>query len=200
MAPGFIILPIDLAWFLDFERADFNDRQKLLREGKSRRRIVPTSQMYRAHLEREGKLAAFPFAGEKGVNRAVSNECQDQGGLYEVYVRTDHLTNHWNDEEILGLFLRGKIWHGSPAALILHAARVLSYPNRGEEWVDEEKLRSVSELILLWGREPTPSHQTDGNSGDSTSKSTPPSPPPNSEPDDQNPRGNYEPSRWIRCV
>ncbi|KAF3930097.1 hypothetical protein ABW19_dt0206002 [Dactylella cylindrospora] len=187
--PGFIILPIDLPWFLDFERADFNDRQRLLREGKSRRRIVPTGQMYRAHLEREGKLAAFPSAGGKGVNRAVINECQDQGGLYEVYVRTDHLTNHWDDREILGLFFSGKIWHGSPTALILHAARVLGYPNRGKEWIDEEKLRLIFELILLWGREPTSSHQTGEDLDNSAGENTPASPPPNPEGKDEPPCG-----------
>ncbi|KAK6529969.1 hypothetical protein TWF281_009119 [Arthrobotrys megalospora] len=193
--PGFIILPIDLAWFLDFERADFSDRQRLLREGKSRRRIVPTGQMYRAHLEREAKLAAFPSPGAKGVNRAVSNECQDLGGLYEVYVRTDHLSNHWNDEKILGLFLRGKIWHGSPTALILHAARVLSYPHSGEAWIDDEKLRSIFELILLWGREPTPPLNTDGNSEDSESEGVQEQPPPDPKSDNKDPRGNDGPPR-----
>ncbi|KAK6330106.1 hypothetical protein TWF718_003534 [Orbilia javanica] len=180
--PGFIVLPIDLNWFLDFERADFNDRRQLLREGKSRPRIVPTGQMYRAHLEKEGRLAAFPSPGEKGVNRSVIPECHDEGGLYEVYMRTDHLSNHWEDRELVGLFLQGKTWHGSPTALILHAARVLGYPSRGQAWVDEEKLRLIFELIVLWGREPTAPQETDEKPENLATESLPP--PSNPETDD----------------
>ncbi|KAK6497318.1 hypothetical protein TWF506_004791 [Arthrobotrys conoides] len=180
--PGFIILPIDLEWFVEFERADFSDRRQLLREGKSRPRIVPTGQMYRAHLEREGKLAKFPAPGEKGVNRSVTQECHDEGGLYEVYMRTDHLTNHWEDGEILGLFLQGKSWHGSPTALILHAAHVLGYLSHGQ-WLSEEKLRLIFELILLWGREPTPPKEEDENLESSVGESVPQ--PPDPETDNQ---------------
>ncbi|KAF3283377.1 hypothetical protein TWF970_001358 [Orbilia oligospora] len=191
--PGFIILPIDLEWFVEFERADFSDRQQLLREGKSRSRIAPTGQMYRAHLEREGKLAIFPSPGAKGVNRSVTQECHDEGGLYEVYMRTDHLTNHWEDGEILGLFLQGKAWHGSPTALILHAARVLGYPGRGQPWVSEEKLRLIFELIVLWGREPTSPQEKDESLESSASGGVPQQPNPGA--DDQSQQGEGEPPR-----
>ncbi|KAF3138333.1 hypothetical protein TWF569_008829 [Orbilia oligospora] len=191
--PGFIILPIDLEWFVEFELADFSDRQRLLREGKSRSRIAPTGQMYRAHLEREGKLAIFPSPGAKGWNRSVTQECHDEGGLYEVYMRTDHLTNHWEDREILGLFLQGKAWHGSPTALILHAARVLGYPGRGQPWVSEEKLRLIFELIVLWGREPKSPQEKDESLESSASGSVPQQPNPGAG--DQSQQGEDEPPR-----
>lgn len=143
--------------------------------------------MYRAHLEQAGRLDAFPSAGVEGVNRTVSSECQ--GGLYEAYIRTDHLSNTWDTREIVGLFKRGKIWHGSPTALILHAARVLAYPDCGTKWLDEEKLRLIFELRILWGREPELSEGADEESDSSASDRQPSPSPCDSEPDGQNPQG-----------
>ncbi|KAF3915735.1 hypothetical protein AA313_de0207989 [Arthrobotrys entomopaga] len=142
--PLCILLPVDLGWFLDFERADFEIRQRLLREGNPRPRVVPTADMHRAHLASKGLLS-------KAVNSDSS------GGVYDVYLRGDFLSSPWERAngapERLG-YLKTKVWHGSPTAMILHAARVLGCVNPGvSSWLPLSLRQILYELVTLWTRE-----------------------------------------------
>lgn len=139
--PLCVFLPVDLEWFLDFERVDFEEREELLRQGKPRPRAVPTGDMYRAHLAKKGLL-----------DESFDLRCP--GGAYEVYLRGDFLSSPWErlrnpKLERLG-YMRTKIWHGSPTAMLLHASRVLSCVNLGKSWIDDNKRRMLFDLILLW--------------------------------------------------
>lgn len=104
--------------------------------------------MYRAHLQSQGIMDKYPLGA--GSNRLVK-ACT--GGLYDAYIRQDFLSIR-DDEDLSGLFRRGKIWHGSPTAALLHAAKVLTRPspNPNKPWLDSKKLRQLRDLITLWSR------------------------------------------------
>ncbi|KAK6523126.1 hypothetical protein TWF694_006021 [Orbilia ellipsospora] len=148
--PLFIILPVDLEWFLDFERADFQQREECLRQGIDRRRLVPTAEMYRAHL-----ASKKPDTLRNRPDYDLDLECP--GGVYEVHLRGDFLTSPRERKrgarEIIGYYTT-KIWHGSPTSMLLHACKSLLCVNPGQPWISDEKRRMLLELILLWSREP----------------------------------------------
>ncbi|KAK6503683.1 hypothetical protein TWF481_008686 [Arthrobotrys musiformis] len=141
MFPHFIILPADLRYFLDFEINDFKDRTELLKRGVQKVRTVPTGDVYRAHLER--------------INSPHLEKVGDRtppGGVYDVYIRYDHLPPGKGRERVG--YWKSKIWHGSPTAMILHAARVNGTPGPMNGWLEMEKRDMMFEFVSLWSREP----------------------------------------------
>ncbi|KAF3910066.1 hypothetical protein ABW20_dc0100329 [Dactylellina cionopaga] len=148
--PLFIILPVDLEWFLEFERADFQQRKECLFQGIDRRRLVPTAEMYRAHL-----ASKKPEALKNRPEYELDLECP--GGVYEVHLRGDFLTSPRERKngapENIGYYTT-KVWHGSPTSMLLHACKSLLCVNPGQQWISDEKRRMLLELILLWSREP----------------------------------------------
>ncbi|KAF3912594.1 hypothetical protein AA313_de0200296 [Arthrobotrys entomopaga] len=148
--PLFIILPVDLEWFLEFERADFRQREECLLQGIDRRRLVPTAEMYRAHL-----ASKRPETLKNRPEYELDLECP--GGVYEVHLRGDFLTSPRERKrgarEIIGYYTT-KIWHGSPTSMLLHACKSLLCVNPGQPWISDDKRRMLLELILLWSREP----------------------------------------------
>lgn len=117
---------------------------------ETRHRCVPSAENYRYHIEHTGQLALFPAAREKGINLLVSKECS--GGLYSAYFRTNHLLDPRKDDARPepSLCRKGKIWHGSPTALILRAAQVLASASPTHEWIEDDQIDKLAELIRLW--------------------------------------------------
>ncbi|KAK6522160.1 hypothetical protein TWF281_002726 [Arthrobotrys megalospora] len=110
--------------------------------------------MYRDHLEKRDLIRQFDSPGVKGTNRIVDPNCG--GGLYDIYLRRDHLFFGEDAKPIIGRFKRGKIWHGSPTATALHTAKVLGCPGPTDDWIEPDKFSMLSELIALWKMEPPP--------------------------------------------
>ncbi|KAL4811303.1 hypothetical protein BDV18DRAFT_155908 [Aspergillus unguis] len=66
--PGFVFLPVDLKYFIDFELQDRDRRAAAERDEAVTRREVPTNAMYLEHLVREG-LA--PEGSSQGLHQRV---------------------------------------------------------------------------------------------------------------------------------
>ncbi|KAF7588963.1 hypothetical protein BBP40_004965 [Aspergillus hancockii] len=108
--PGFVFIPTDLEYFINFE---LEDRERRL-TGNVLSRQVPTSVMYRDHLIKEKKIP----------DSAVS-------GLYRPIFLKEYLLQDNVSVEDLGL-TKPKMWHGAPIAtlrrgiLALGSARITS--------------------------------------------------------------------------
>lgn len=108
--PGFVFLPIDLQYFINFELEDRERRST----SNILRRQVPTSAMYRDHLMKEKKIPD-----------------STSSGLYRPIFLKEYLLQGIISVEDLGL-TKPKQWHGAPIAtlrrgiLALGSARITS--------------------------------------------------------------------------
>lgn len=102
--PGFVFLPSDLQYFINFEKDDFETRSQILQEqGYLRRRTCPTAERYEQHLRDTQQLMG-------GV---------DLGGLYHIYILRRYFGKHGNKPWMPGRDPTGpKQWHGAPMAAI----------------------------------------------------------------------------------
>ncbi|KAE8389608.1 hypothetical protein BDV23DRAFT_194289 [Aspergillus alliaceus] len=108
--PGFVFIPTDLQYFIDFE---LEDRERRLASNTLPRQ-VPTSVMYRDHLMKEKKIPD-----------------DTTSGLYRPIFLKEYLYHGIISVEDLG-FTKPKQWHGAPIAtlrrgiLALGSARITS--------------------------------------------------------------------------
>ncbi|KAB8227225.1 HNH endonuclease signature motif containing protein [Aspergillus alliaceus] len=108
--PGFVFIPTDLQYFIDFE---LEDRERRLASNTLPRQ-VPTSVMYRDHLMKEKKIPD-----------------DTTSGLYRPIFLKEYLLQGIISVEDLG-FTKPKQWHGAPIAtlrrgiLALGSARITS--------------------------------------------------------------------------
>ncbi|KAL3463725.1 hypothetical protein BJX64DRAFT_256764 [Aspergillus heterothallicus] len=130
--PGFIFLPVDIPFFIEFELRDRERRAVAERDGKIVQREVPTNIMYVDHLIRQGRLP-------EGSSR----------GLYQPIFLKQYLLGGRVSLEDLGL-LETKQWHGAPMAslrrgiLALGSGRICT--------VDETTVNDLQRLRDLYFR------------------------------------------------
>ncbi|PLB35932.1 uncharacterized protein BDW47DRAFT_57549 [Aspergillus candidus] len=132
--PGFIFLPVDIPFFIEFELKDRERRAVAEKDGKILRREVPTNIMYVDHLIRQRRLPE----GSTG------------GGLYRPIFLRPYLLGGRVSPEDFGL-LQTKQWHGAPMAslrrgiLALGSGRICT--------VDETTVEDLQRLRDLYFRE-----------------------------------------------
>ncbi|KAK6527380.1 hypothetical protein TWF281_010560 [Arthrobotrys megalospora] len=147
LVPDFVVLPLNLDYFLDFEKVNFDERLETLRDTKGSElslRDVP---------HREGcffNLALNPATPVELKKKLEMKKSSDGSGLpYQIYVRRDFLGRGWKP----GPLGPPRIWHGNPQAMILHAARILGscYP-RG--WLPGNYWSTLGDLMAAYSKEP----------------------------------------------
>ncbi|KAK6524956.1 hypothetical protein TWF281_011846 [Arthrobotrys megalospora] len=150
--PQFILLPMDLKWFVDFEQRDYENRTILGKGGIRKARTVPTAEIYQAYLQSQGIMEKYPLG--TGANELVQ-ACS--GGLYDAYIRRDFLSTR-DGKDHAGLFIQAKVWHGSPTAALIHAASIIPRidPNFSKPWIESGKREQLRELISMWNRPAPP--------------------------------------------
>jgi len=138
--PGFVFLPSDLQYFIDFEKADYKTREQILHEkGFARRRTCPTAEDYETHLR-----ATQHLTGGVGF-----------GGLYHVYILRRYFGKYGNQPWMPGRDPTGpKQWHGAPMAAI---RRGLSALGGMVCQIPPHERHQLRELQDLYSLEPEPS-------------------------------------------
>jgi hypothetical protein len=104
--PGFILIPSDLEYFINFE---LQDRQRRGKVGENPTRRVPTSLMYKTHQVANGTIPA-----------------ESQGGLYTPIFLQEYL--HCGvvpSSVLLPYLIRPKSWHGEPLAVLRRCFHIL---------------------------------------------------------------------------
>ncbi|CAG8899459.1 unnamed protein product [Penicillium egyptiacum] len=124
--PGFVFIPADLQYFIDFELKDSEKRALAAREGNILPREVPTSTLYRDHLFEQGIIS----------DRATS-------GLYQpIFLKKYLLGGRFSPEEF-GL-AEPKHWHGAPLATLRRGILAL-----GSGRICGINLATVTQLEML---------------------------------------------------
>lgn len=100
--PGLVFFPSDLAYFIEFELKDQQQR----RPGGARK--TPSANDYRTHQAKENKVPP-----------------QAPGGLYRRVFLKDYLHDGIMPVEMLQMFASEKVWHGSPMASMRRAIGML---------------------------------------------------------------------------
>ncbi|KAJ5833925.1 hypothetical protein N7474_002236 [Penicillium riverlandense] len=137
--PGFVFLPTDLDYFIEFEMLDQQERKSSSRTW----RRVPTAELYRQHLIEKGDVRAD----------AVS-------GLYARVFLQDYATAPDTSP---------KSWVGSPLATLRRAFLVLGGGRiKGFDRATREKLKTLRDLYFLTDEELTAPPLEDTNSGSDT--------------------------------
>lgn len=124
--PGFVFIPADLQYFIDFELKDSEKRKLAAREGNILIRQVPTSIMYRDHLLKQGIIS----------DGATS-------GLYQPIFLKSYLLGGRFPPEDFG-FTEPKHWHGAPLATLRRG--ILALGSARICWIDR---RTVTQLEML---------------------------------------------------
>lgn len=113
--PGFVFLPTDLQYFIDYELRDRERRQRAIDNGGHLCRQVPTSEEYRIH---------------QVTDEEISLSADAPGGLYKRYFLSDYLLGGALPPDTKSSLSSPKPWHGSPIGtlrrgfLVLGGARV----------------------------------------------------------------------------
>ncbi|PKY05542.1 hypothetical protein P168DRAFT_317065 [Aspergillus campestris IBT 28561] len=105
--PGFVFIPADLQYFIDFELKDRENRELAARNGEALSRQVPSSDMYREHQLKQGAI-----------------EAEAAGGLYKRVFLTNYSAGELIDPEEHGL-TGLKVWHGAPLATLRRGIHAL---------------------------------------------------------------------------
>lgn len=139
--PGFVFLPTDLQFFIEFELND-RDQRKL---GDGRCRQVPSAEDYRTYQLKKGEI-----------------DVESVGGLYRpIFLQTYFFGGHVSPEQIQ-ILSTPKPWHGAPIAtlrrgiLVLGGGRVRSLDDQTRSQI--ERLRD----LYFLDSEPSPSAPIDG--------------------------------------
>jgi hypothetical protein len=117
--PGFVFIPLDLQYFIDFEIENRKKRSSAVRD-------VPTAVMYRRHLV------------EKGI---ISNDAAS--GLYRPIFLKQYLLGGLASPEQFR-FTEPKEWHGAPLATLRRGILVL-----GSGRICKVDSKTVSQLETL---------------------------------------------------
>ncbi|EDN02656.1 hypothetical protein I7I51_07656 [Histoplasma capsulatum] len=139
--PGFLFIPTDLQYFIQFELKDRERRRADMEQGVISKREIPTRDMYRAHQVKQGIISA-----------------DSVGGLYLPIFLKHYFHCNRLPFDVLPYFSRPRQWHGAPLAtfrtafLVLGSARlnVLSRQTRLE-------LQQLRDLYFLTEEEGSPS-------------------------------------------
>jgi hypothetical protein len=137
-SPGFIIVPSDLEYFIEYERIDYSRRLELLQYGYIAGRSVPSTADYRQHQVRNGTVR--------------EDEC---GGMYQRII----LRNFFSPFEYppsscpspVPPRLPPRSWHGAPLAPLLRTFMVHGSPVVGMEKVSvqtRQLLRTLQDLYI----------------------------------------------------
>lgn len=136
--PGFIFLPTNLRYFIEFEKRDFSYREERARRcgGIIDNRAVPTAAAYLQQIK-DGVV------GEDAI-----------GGLYQSYTLRNYFPSFVTQENYAfipgpGPFTPGE-WHGDPMAAIWRGFRILGDPLNK---IPEEEETLLWELRRLYQRE-----------------------------------------------
>ncbi|EQL36862.1 hypothetical protein BDFG_01811 [Blastomyces dermatitidis ATCC 26199] len=108
--PGFVLLPVDLQYFIDVELDDIQEKKLALKNGKDVdvHRRVPTVVEYKAHQHNDGKVPA-----------------NASGGLYRPNFLQNYLVDGRLPSNVLNTLSTPKQWHGAPVATLRRGILVL---------------------------------------------------------------------------
>ncbi|KAK4920750.1 hypothetical protein LTR66_016714 [Elasticomyces elasticus] len=134
--PGFVFIPTDMPYFVDFEKKDFKNRTDIARRlGYVPPQMTPKPQAYLEHQVSQGILS--------------SDAC---GGQYWRYTLRDYFPVNADKSFIPGLgpFKEPGLWHGAPMAALRRAFQVVGDPV--VEGILEEQVNALWELRKLYSR------------------------------------------------
>ncbi|KAF3902521.1 hypothetical protein ABW21_db0204658 [Orbilia brochopaga] len=132
--PYWYILPLELDFFISFEKTDYKARKQRFRDdGTKLRRSVPTAVEYKAMLTSKG----------------LATTGTDEGGVYHRLLRKDILDDNMTQQGI-GVLPGAFHWHGNPMAALRHLFKALQYPGR---WLDKKIRGQLLTLVDLYERE-----------------------------------------------
>lgn len=142
--PGWIFLPTDLDWFINWERKDYKRRRMAFSEtGRRLSRIFPAAGDYEEHMQSSGGLKDT----DGGLHR---------GGLFDRYIlRPIFSPDAMEALKDKGLRIPGKHprgpkrWHGCPMAAINRGFVVTGAPWLG---LPEKEWDQLCELQKLYSR------------------------------------------------
>ncbi|KAI9035265.1 uncharacterized protein KD926_004234 [Aspergillus affinis] len=139
--PGFVFLPTDLQYFIEFELND-HDQRKL---GDGRCRKVPSAEDYRMHQLKKDEI-----------------NVESVGGLYRPIFLQNYLVGGQLSPEQLESLSTPKPWHGAPIGTLRRGILVLG-GGRVRSLDDQTRLQleSLRDLYFL-DSEPSPSALIDG--------------------------------------
>jgi len=106
--PGFIFIPMDLQYFIQFELKDRKRRKLGVEEGIILMRDVPTSEMYRLHQVEKGIIPIDAI-----------------GGQYLPVFLKSYLHHSRLPFDVTQYFTKPKEWHGAPLASLRRAIHIL---------------------------------------------------------------------------
>ncbi|KLJ07253.1 hypothetical protein EMPG_17263 [Blastomyces silverae] len=108
--PGFVLLPVDLQYFIDVELDHRQEKKVALKIGKDVdvRRRVPTAVEYKVHQYNDGRVPA-----------------NASGGLYRPIFLKNYLLGGCLPSNILNALSAPKQWHGAPVATLRRSMLVL---------------------------------------------------------------------------
>ena len=131
--PGFVFIPTDLDYFIDFELEDRKRRTAGAPEGITLKREVPTAELYRKHQTENG---------------AISRE--SIGGLYQPVFLKAYLLRNRIPFDITKYLTSPLEWHGSPMASLRRAISVLGSGRlSGFKKQTRKKLQKLQDLYFL---------------------------------------------------
>ena len=158
---GWVFLPTDLQWFVDWEQNDFSERSNFYKQtGKRMDRKFPDERDYESHMRATGSL----LAPDDGMWR---------GGLYNTYILERMFAPVMIEAlQKQGLQIPGKYpggakrWNGAPMGAITRGFVVTGAPWMKLPVREWEMLRTLQQLYSRELPEP-PSHdaEIDGQTG-----------------------------------
>ncbi|KAK6523147.1 hypothetical protein TWF694_006042 [Orbilia ellipsospora] len=131
-------------WICSSEEGDTDVHHVIGKEDPGKR-TSPTGAQFKDYLLKSRPDYVPPTCLNELEGSGVS------GGLYQVHLREDIVGNQLQPVSV-GKFGEPRIWHGSPAALIIHAARVLGCVDR-TGWLPDDTLEILTEIIKAWRKE-----------------------------------------------
>ena len=131
--PGFGFVPLDVDYFIEFERRDYEHRERDAERGIQTARSCPTKDTYKAHHAEKNLVSAESY-----------------GGLYKPIQLKRYAP--YSDLETR---LRPKPWGGSPMAALRRGFLILG-SMRAEEAMGEKLISDLFLLRKLYTRGPPP--------------------------------------------
>jgi hypothetical protein len=106
--PGFIFIPTDLQYFIEFELKDREHRKREAERGVILKREVPTSEMYKLHQVNKGIITADAI-----------------GGQYLPVFLKQYLLNGALPFDLAPYLSKPREWHGAPLACLRRYIHIL---------------------------------------------------------------------------
>ncbi|KAN0068118.1 hypothetical protein V8E54_013688 [Elaphomyces granulatus] len=131
--PGFVFLPTDLDYFINFELEDRKRRTDAAIEGITLKREVPTTEQYKKHQTENGVISR-----------------ESIGGLYQPIFLKSYLLRNRLPFDIMQYLTSPLEWHGSPMASLRRAIPVLGSGRlSGLKRQTRMKLQKLRDLYFL---------------------------------------------------